>query len=129
MANETTVTAEQLSEARISFEIASNDGQRINSSDSNVCVVVLSDSAKRTLLDILEADGAGKEKNLDGVVEKMLLAGITARQRSIEYSRKTKQNASLALAIAECKSPEQLAQLFAKLKQASAKQSDEKSVA
>ena len=91
-----TIETKELASMRDSFALASDDGQRINSSDSNVFVVVLSDKRKTELLNILDHDHAGKEKHLDELVDDMMIAGIVARTRSIEYSQKTKLNAALA---------------------------------
>ena len=108
--------AQQLSEARDTFALASEDGTRINSSDSHTCVAILASKNHTDLLNILEHDHSGKEKHLDELIESLLVAGITARIRSIEYSKKTKANAELAKLVAECKNPEELATLLTKLK-------------
>ena len=91
-----TIETSELNGMRDAFALASEDGQRINSSDSRAVVVVLSEAQHTKLLNILEHDHAGKEKHLDELCESMLVQGITARQRSIEYSEKTKRNAEIA---------------------------------
>jgi urocanate hydratase len=111
-----TIETKELASMRDSFALASDDGQRINSSDSRTIVVVLSEAQHTELLNILEHDHAGKEKHLDELCENMMLQGITARIRSIEYSERTKKNAELAKLVAECKNPEELASLLTKLK-------------
>jgi hypothetical protein len=111
-----TIETKELSNMRDTFALASDDGQRINASDSRTIVVCLSEKKHTELLNILEHDYAGKEKHLDELCETMLIAGITARQRSIEYSKKTKANAELAKLVAECRNPEELAVLLTKLK-------------
>ena len=111
-----TIETSELNGMRDAFALASEDGQRINSSDSRAVVVVLSEAQHTKLLNILEHDHAGKEKHLDELCESMLVQGITARQRSIEYSEKTKKNAELARLVAECRNPEELASLLTKLK-------------
>jgi hypothetical protein len=111
-----TIETKELASMRDSFALASDDEQRINSSDSNVFVVVLNDKRKTELLNILEHDHAGKEEHLDELCVNMMVQGITARIRSIEYSEKTKKNAELAKLVAECKNPEELASLLTKLK-------------
>ena len=111
-----TIDTNILNDMRDAFVLASDDGQRLNSSDSRAVVVVLSEAQHSKLIDILEHDYAGKEKHLDELCENMIVQGITARVRSIEYSEKTKKNAELAKMVAECKNPEELASLLTKLK-------------
>jgi hypothetical protein len=111
-----TIETSELNGMRDAFALASEDGQRINASDSRAVVVVLSEAQHTKLLNILEHDHAGKEKHLDELCESMMVQGITARIRSIEYSEKTKKNAELARLVAECRNPEELASLLTKLK-------------
>ena len=111
-----TIETTTLNDMREAFALASDDGQRINSSDSRAVVIVLSEAQYSKLHDILEHDYAGQEKHLDELCENMMVQGITARVRSIEYSEKTKKNAELAKMVAECKNPEELASLLTKLK-------------
>lgn len=111
-----TIETSELNGMRDAFTLASEDGQRINSSDSRAVVVVLSEAQHTKLLNILEHDHAGKEKHLDELCEHMMVQGITARLRSIESNEKTKKNAELAKLVAECRNPEELAALLTKLK-------------
>ena len=111
-----TSTTQELANARTSFELAENDGQRINDSSSQVVVIVLSSHEMTKFLPVHDVDGQGKEKNLDGVAHKMFMDGVVARTRSIEYSKKTKANAELAKLVAECRNPEELTALLTKLR-------------
>ena len=72
------------------------------------------------LIAIHEHDCAGKANKFDGKVEDLFLAGLTARERSIEYSEKTKQNKVIAEAVANCSDASELAKLLEKLKQQAA---------
>jgi uncharacterized protein YbcV (DUF1398 family) len=111
-----TIETAELNGMRDAFTLASEDGQRINSSDSRAVVVVLSEAQHTKLLNILEHDHAGKEKHLDKLCESMMTAGIVARIRSIENSERTKKNAELAELVADCRNPDELAVLLTKLK-------------
>jgi hypothetical protein len=91
-----TIETSELNGMRDSFALASEDGQRINSSDSCTLVVVVSEKRKAELLNLLEARFDGKERRLDECIEKCFLDGLTAQLRSVEYSRKTKRNAEIA---------------------------------
>ena len=91
-----TIETSELNRMRDAFALASEDGQRINSSDSNVFVIVVTDKRKSELLNLLEARFDGKEKRIDECVEKCFIDGLTAQLRSVEYSRKTKRNAEIA---------------------------------
>ncbi|SRR6266568_466640 len=109
---------QQLQAARDTFEIAYNDGQRMNSSDSNCFAVVLSDGEKKKILDVLANDHDGKERKLDELVHKFVMDGCVARMRSIEYSQTTKRNKEIAQAIADCKSPADLENVLRKYRAA-----------
>ena len=113
-----TIETKELASMRDSFALASDDGQRINSSDSNVFVVVLSEKRKTELLNILDHDHAGKEKHLDELVDDMMIMGIVARTRSIDYSKKTKNNAEIADIVDNHKgTPEELFAVLKKMQE------------
>ena len=92
----------------------------LNSYDSNTITIELSERDMKRLRDVHEHDCGGKANKFDGKIEDLFLSGLTARERSIEYSETTRKNKQIADAIAGCTDATELQKLLDKIKANSA---------
>lgn len=91
-----------------------------NSYDNSTITIELSQRDMERLISIHEHDCGGRANKFDGKIEDLFLAGLKARERSIEYSEQTQRNKAIADAVAAGAGNDELKKLLEKLKNQSA---------